>query len=190
LSVLLVRPRRFGDSRGWFSESWNRSRFEGWGIAGDFCQDNHSLSREKATLRGIHFQTPPFAQAKLVRCVRGRILDVAVDLRAASPTYGKWVAAELCAEFGDELFIPAGYGHGFVTLEADSEVIYKVDAPYSPQADGGIAWNDPMLGIDWQLGNTPPHLSEKDAKLPLLSLCALDFPYDGKPLLPLERIEQ
>jgi dTDP-4-dehydrorhamnose 3,5-epimerase len=190
VTVLLVRPRRFADGRGWFSESWNRARFEGWGITADFCQDNHSLSRESGTLRGIHFQTPPFAQAKLVRCVRGRILDVAVDLRAASPTYGQWLAAELCAEFGDILFIPAGYGHGFVTVEADSEVIYKVDAPYAPEADGGIIWNDPDLAVDWRLEGQTPSLSDKDAHLPRLADLALDFPYDGRPLLPLNRIDQ
>ncbi len=190
LSVLLVRPRRFADSRGWFSESWNRARFEAWGIVGDFCQDNHSLSRPTATLRGIHYQTPPFAQAKLVRCVRGRIWDVAVDLRQASPTFRQWVAAELSAENGDELFIPAGYGHGFVTMEPDCEVIYKVDAPYSPQSDGGILWSDPALGIDWPLDGSAPQLSEKDEHLPLLADAVFDFPYNGKPLLPLNRIEQ
>jgi dTDP-4-dehydrorhamnose 3,5-epimerase len=190
LTVLLVRPRRFEDSRGWFSESWNRARFESWGISGDFCQDNHSLSRSAGTLRGIHFQTPPFAQAKLVRCVRGSIWDVAVDLRRASPSFGKWVAAELSADNGDELFIPAGYGHGFVTREPECEVIYKVDAPYAPEADGGITWNDPALAIDWPLAGAAPELSEKDARLPLMADAAFDFPYDGKPLLPLTRIEQ
>ena len=190
MTVLLVRPRRFADSRGWFSESWNRSRFENWGIKGDFCQDNHSLSRTAGTLRGIHFQHPPFAQAKLVRCVRGAIWDVAVDLRAASPTFGKWVASELSAESGDELFIPAGYGHGFITLQADSEVIYKVDAPYAPEVDGGVIWNDPALAIGWPLVEGAPHLSDKDAKLGGLEGQALDFPYDGMPLLPLNRIEQ
>jgi dTDP-4-dehydrorhamnose 3,5-epimerase len=190
LSVLLVRPRRFGDSRGWFSESWNRARFEAWGISGDFCQDNHSLSRMKGTLRGLHFQTAPHVQAKLVRCVRGRIWDVAVDLRRASPTFGQWVGAELSAEAGDELFIPKGYGHGFLTLEDDCEVIYKVDALYAPEADGGIMWNDPALAIDWPLGGAAPQLSDKDMKLPLLADLDLDFPYDGKPLMPLNRIDQ
>ena len=190
MTVLLIHPRRFADSRGWFSESWNRARFEAWGIKGDFCQDNHSLSRPVGTLRGIHFQRPPFAQAKLVRCVRGAIWDVAVDLRKTSPTFGKWVAAQLSAENGDELFIPAGYGHGFITLEADSEVIYKVDAPYAPEVDGGIIWSDPDLAIDWPLGEGAPHLSDKDAKLGGLAAQALDFPYDGKPLLSLNRIDQ
>lgn len=190
LTVLLVRPRRFADSRGWFSESWNRVRFEAWGITADFVQDNHSLSRDAGTLRGIHFQSPPFAQAKLVRCIRGRIWDVAVDLRRASPTYGKWVGAELSAGNGDELFIPAGYGHGFVTLEADSEVIYKVDAPYAPEVDGGIIWNDPDLAIVWPLNGQQPHLSEKDAVLPALSQALFEFDYNGNPLTPLERISQ
>lgn len=190
MTVLLVRPRRFADSRGWFSESWSRTRFEAWGISAEFVQDNHSLSGEAGTLRGIHFQSPPFAQAKLVRCVRGRIWDVAVDLRRGSPSYGKWVGAELSAENGDELFIPAGYGHGFVTLEAGSEVIYKVDAPYAPEVDGGIIWNDPDLAIDWPLIGQQPHLSDKDAVLPTLAQSVLAFEYDGTPLMPLERISQ
>ena len=190
MTVLLVRPRRFEDSRGWFSESWNRARFEAWGISAEFSQDNHSLSRARHTLRGIHFQTPPFAQAKLVRCVRGRIWDVAIDLRAASPTFGQSVAAELSAENGDELFIPRGYGHGFLTLEDDCEVIYKVDAPYAPEADGGIIWNDATLGIAWPLDGAMPHLSDKDGHLPAFTSLALDFAYDGNPLRPLERIVQ
>jgi dTDP-4-dehydrorhamnose 3,5-epimerase len=190
LTVLLVRPRRFADSRGWFSESWSRARFEAWGINSDFCQDNHSHSAAKGTLRGIHFQVPPFAQAKLVRCVRGRIWDLAIDLRRASPTFGQSVTAELSAENGDELFIPEGYGHAFLTLEDDSEVIYKVDAPYAPDADGGILWSDPALGIEWPLGGAIPQLSVKDGALPHLSGVSLDFPYDGKPLLPLTRIAQ
>ncbi len=187
---MLVRPRRFADSRGWFSESWNRARFESWGITGDFCQDNHSLSVAKHTLRGVHFQTAPYAQAKLVRCVRGRIWDVAIDLRRASPTFGHWVSAELSSENGDELFIPKGYGHAFLTLEENCEVIYKVDAPYAPEADGGILWRDPRLAIGWPLEGGAPQLSDKDAKLPLLADLALDFPYDDKPLKALERISQ
>ena len=190
LSVLLVRPRRFGDARGWFSESWNALRFAGWGIDTIFCQDNHSLSAAAGTLRGLHFQTPPHAQAKLVRCTRGAIFDVAVDIRKGSPTYQKWVSAELSAENGDQLFIPPGYAHGFLTLTPDTEVMYKVDAHYAPEADGGIIWNDPALGINWPLASAAPLLSDKDALLPRLADVAADFDYDGCPLRPLVRIEQ
>jgi dTDP-4-dehydrorhamnose 3,5-epimerase len=190
LSVLLVRPRRFGDARGWFSESWNAARFAGWGIDVDFCQDNHSLSTASGTLRGLHFQTPPHAQAKLVRCTRGAIFDVAVDIRKQSPTYRQWVSAELSAENGDQLFIPAGYAHGFLTLTPDTEVMYKVDAHYAPEADGGIIWNDPALGITWPLSGAAPLLSDKDAGLPPLADAQADFAYDGRPLLPFVRIQQ
>ncbi len=190
LSVLLVRPRRYGDARGWFSESWNAARFADWGIDVSFCQDNHSLSSLGGTLRGLHFQTPPNAQAKLVRCTRGAIFDIAVDIRKASPTYRQWVSAELSAENGDQLFIPAGYAHGFLTLTPDTEVMYKVDAHYAPEADGGIIWNDPALGIDWPLAGAAPLLSDKDAVLPALADAQADFAYDGRPLLPLVRIEQ
>lgn len=191
MSVLLVRPRRFGDARGWFSESWNAARFAGWGIDVNFCQDNHSLSAAAGTLRGLHFQTSPHAQAKLVRCTRGAIFDVAVDIRRGSPTYRQWVSAELSAENGDQLFIPPGYAHGFLTLTPDTEVMYKVDAHYAPEADGGIIWNDPALGINWPLSDgAAPLLSDKDALLPSLADLAVDFAYDGSPLLPLVRIEQ
>ncbi len=190
MSAILVSPRRFGDSRGWFCESWNRTRFEAWGIVADFCQDNHSLSRDAGTLRGLHFQSGDAAQAKLVRCTRGRIWDVAVDLRPASPTFRQWVGAELSAENGDELFIPKGYGHGFITLEPDCEVMYKVDYPYAPDADGGIAWNDPDLAIDWPLHGGAPKLSDKDKALPALAAQTMAFAYDGTPLKPLERIAQ
>ncbi len=190
LSVLLVRPRRFGDARGWFSESWNAVRFADWGIDVAFCQDNHSLSAAAGTLRGLHFQTPPHAQAKLVRCTRGAIFDVAIDIRKESPTYRQWISAELSAENGDQLFIPPGYAHGFLTLTPDTEVMYKVDAHYAPEADGGIIWNDRALGIDWPLAGATPLLSDKDALLPALADVTADFAYDGRPLLPLIRIEQ
>lgn len=190
MSVLLVRPRRFGDARGWFSESWNAERFAGWGIDVVFCQDNHSLSAASGTLRGLHFQTPPHAQAKLVRCTRGAIFDVAVDIRKQSPTYRQWVSAELSAENGDQLFVPAGFAHGFLTLTPDTEVMYKVDVHYAPEADGGIIWNDPTLDINWPLLGAAPLLSDKDAGLPLLDDAQTDFAYDGRPLLPLVRIQQ
>jgi dTDP-4-dehydrorhamnose 3,5-epimerase len=185
MTVVLVTPRRFGDARGWFTESWNRARFEDWGIKAEFCQDNHSLSQGSGTLRGLHFQRAPHAQAKLVRCLKGRIFDVAVDIRRASPTYRRWVGVELSAEKGNQLFIPAGYAHGFVTLEVDVEVAYKVDAYYAPEADGGVAWDDPGIRIDWPLGGAAPLLSDKDAALPTLSSVDVDFDYDGNPLLPL-----
>lgn len=185
MPVRLVKTRRFADARGWFNESFNENRFAAAGIAVRFCQDNHSMSRPPGTLRGIHFQRAPHAQAKLVRCTSGRVFDVAVDLRRASPTFGKWVSAELSCEGGEQLFVPAGFGHAFLTLEADCEVIYKVDAPYSAASDAGLAWDDPALAIAWPLRESAPILSEKDQALPTLSAGECDFPYDGKPLMPL-----
>ena len=184
----VIRPRRFVDSRGWFSETWNRASLAAAGIGIDFCQDNHSLSQPQGTLRGLHFQVPPFAQVKLVRCLRGRIFDVAVDIRRGSPTFGQWAGLELSADNGKQLLIPAGYAHGFVTLEPDCEIAYKVDAHYSAECDGGIAWNDPTIGIDWPLGDIIPVLSDKDLALPRLEALLVDFPYDGNPLGPLEEI--
>jgi dTDP-4-dehydrorhamnose 3,5-epimerase len=185
MTAIHITPRRFADSRGWFSESWNAQVFEAAGIRANFCQDNHSLSAPAYTLRGLHFQRAPHAQAKLVRCVRGSIYDVAVDIRRGSPTYGRSVAAVLSADIGNQLFVPAGYAHGFLTLEPNCEVAYKVDAYYAPEADGGIAWNDPTLAINWPLDGTQPHLSDKDAALPKLADAAFDFAYDGNPLIPL-----
>jgi dTDP-4-dehydrorhamnose 3,5-epimerase len=187
MPVIRITPRRFQDARGWFSETWQRERYAAAGIDVDFVQDNHSYSRPAGTLRGIHFQTPPVAQAKLVRCLRGRIWDVAVDLRAGSPTYAKWVAAELTAEGGEQLFVPAGFGHAFLTLEPDTEVAYKVDAFYAPECDAGIAWDDPDLAIDWPLPGVAPELSDKDAKLPRLKDFTSPFAYDGRPLELLDR---
>lgn len=182
MPVIRITPKRFQDARGWFSETWRRDRYAAAGIDVDFVQDNHSYSRPAGTLRGIHFQTPPFAQAKLVRCLRGRIWDVAVDLRAGSPTYGEWVAAELTAERGEQLFVPGGFGHAFLTLEPDTEVAYKVDAVYAPECDGGIAWNDSDIAIDWPLPGAAPELSDKDAQLPRLKDFVSPFAYDGRPL--------
>lgn len=186
MAVTLYKPRRFADSRGWFSEAYNRVHARNAGIDADFCQDNHSFSAERWTLRGIHFQRIPHAQAKLVRCSRGRIFDVAVDLRRASPTFGRSVGIELSADNGWQLFVPAGFGHGFVTLEPDCEVQYKVDAYYAPDADGGIAWNDPTLAIAWPTDMTAPVLSAKDAALPPLPDADFDFPYDGRSLRALD----
>ena len=183
MSVVLFGPKRFGDDRGWFTETFNARNFARVGIAEPFVQDNHSLSRPVGTLRGLHFQTPPHGQAKLVRCIRGRILDVAVDVRRGSPTYGRHVAAELSAENGEQLFIPVGFAHGFVTLEPDTEVTYKVTDFYAPECDGGIRWNDPDIGIDWPLAAASgPVLSPKDEKLPFLKDFDSPFPYDGVPM--------
>lgn len=183
MPVSLITPKRFGDDRGWFTETFNARNFARVGIAEPFVQDNHSLSRPVGTLRGLHFQTPPHGQAKLVRCIRGRILDVAVDVRRGSPTYGRHVAAELSAENGEQLFIPVGFAHGFVTLEPDTEVTYKVTDFYAPECDGGIRWNDPDIGIDWPLAAASgPVLSPKDEKLPFLKDFDSPFPYDGVPM--------
>ncbi|MBV8683154.1 MAG: dTDP-4-dehydrorhamnose 3,5-epimerase [Caulobacteraceae bacterium] len=184
--VKLVRPRRFGDDRGWFSETWSARASERIGIPREFRQDNHSLSRPARTLRGLHFQVPPHAQAKLVRCVRGRIWDVAVDVRAGSPTFGTWIGAELSAENGNQLFVPVGFAHGFLTLEPDTEVEYKVTDFYSPECDGGLIWDDPDIAVAWPLGGASPILSPKDAVLPRLADFRSPFVYDGEPLTPLE----
>jgi dTDP-4-dehydrorhamnose 3,5-epimerase len=182
--VNLIHPRRFGDARGWFTETYNRDAFAALGIASVFVQDNHSLSRSAFTLRGLHFQTPPRAQDKLVRCIRGRIFDVAVDIRDGSPTYGQWVGAELSAENGDQLFIPTGFAHGFLTLEPDCEVLYKCSDTYAPHQEGGIAWNG--ANIDWPIpAGVVPELSAKDREQPALAAFTSPFPYDGRPLAPL-----
>jgi len=185
MTVIHITPQRFNDERGWFTETWNTQRFEKLGIGAEFCQDNQSASVKAGTIRGLHFQRTPHAQAKLVRCVKGRIFDVAVDLRRDSPTFRKWAGVELLAERGNQLFVPAGFGHAFITLEDDCHVAYKVDAYYAPQADGGIRWDDPELAINWPMDGTTPILSDKDASLPFLSDSELDFPYDGNPLAPL-----
>jgi dTDP-4-dehydrorhamnose 3,5-epimerase len=182
-SVTLIRPKRFGDERGWFTEVYSERKFAEFGIKNRFVQDNHSLSVPTGTLRGLHFQTPPFAQAKLVRCIRGRIFDIAVDIRKNSPTFGKWFGAELSAENGYQLFIPIGFAHGFVTLEPSTEVTYKVSEVYSQKNDGGILWSDPEVGIVWPLpDNIKPTLSIKDEQQPLLAAFDSPFEYDGVPL--------
>ena len=186
MRVTLIRPRRFGDERGWFVETYNRERYATLGVDATFVQDNHSMSRDVGVLRGLHWQAPPFGQAKLVRCVRGRIWDVAVDARRGSPTFGHWVAAELSADNGHQLFIPVGFAHGFVTLERDSEVEYKVSGAYAPQAEGGVIWNDPRVALPWPLDGRAPILSAKDEKLPGLDEATTPFDYDGQPLEPLE----
>ena len=182
--VTLIKPRRFGDDRGWFSETYSRRAAAGLGLADEFVQDNHSLSKPVGTIRGLHFQRPPDGQGKLVRCVRGRIVDYAVDVRAGSPTYGRHVAAELTAENGWQLFVPVGFAHGFVTLEPDTEVVYKVTSYYAPASDGGLRWDDPTIGIAWPLPAAGPALSPKDETLPYLADWQSPFAYDGEPLQP------
>ena len=165
--ISLIKPTRHGDKRGFFSEIYNRKRYLEMGIDSEFVQDNHSLSRDVGTLRGLHFQGPPFAQGKLVRCVRGVIFDVAVDIRRGSQTYGQWVGYVLSADNAHQLYVPIGFAHGFVTLEPNSEIIYKCSDYYAPKTEGVIRWDDPDIGIDWLLtGN--PILSQKDALAPML----------------------
>ena len=171
--VVIVEPKVFGDHRGFFMESYSKRVFEEAGLYYDFVQDNHSSSSVKGTLRGIHFQRGDKAQAKLVRCAKGAVLDVAVDLRPDSPTYKKWVAVELSAENKKQLLIPRGFGHGFVTLTDEVEFLYKADNYYAPEADGGIRWDDPELAVDW--GVEEPILSAKDANAPLLKDAVTDF---------------
>ncbi len=166
--VKLIRPKRFGDARGFFSEVYSRPALAKAGIAMEFVQDNHSRSARKGTIRGLHFQTAPFGQDKLVRVTRGSILDVAVDMRRASPTYGRHVSAVISAENWTQILVPIGFAHGFCTLEPDTEVLYKVTNIYAPANDGGVIWNDPDIGIDWPLDGAEPVLSDKDAKLPRL----------------------
>ncbi len=164
--VVIIEPDVFGDKRGFFMESWNKKKMSELGLEYDFVQDNHSKSTVKGTLRGIHFQKGDKAQAKLVRCVKGAVLDVAVDLRKNSPTFKQWVGVELSEENKKQLLIPRGFGHGFVTLTDDVEFLYKADNYYAPEAEGGIRWNDPDIGVVWGVEN--PILSEKDKVNPLL----------------------
>lgn len=173
--VLIIEPKVYGDNRGWFTESWSKYEFEKKGLVLDFVQDNHSFSEKAGTLRGLHFQIEPKAQTKLVRCTRGAILDVAVDVRKGSPTYGQWVSVELSEENKKQLLIPRGFAHGFVTLSDNTEVQYKADEYYSPEHDAGFAWNDPFVSVDWKTFN--PILSDKDKTAPLLKDCRANFYY-------------
>jgi dTDP-4-dehydrorhamnose 3,5-epimerase len=165
--VIVVDPAVFGDHRGWFMESYNEAQFKEAGIELTFTQDNQSFSAEKGTLRGLHYQLAPKAQTKLVRCTRGTIFDVAVDIRKGSPTYGKWFGVELSAENKKQLLVPKGFAHGFMTLTEYAEVQYKVDELYAPECDRGIMWNDPEINIEWPI-DVQPVLSAKDEKAPLL----------------------
>ncbi|WP_461832272.1 dTDP-4-dehydrorhamnose 3,5-epimerase [Aquifex sp.] len=174
--VILIEPKVFGDERGFFMETYKSSEFKANGIKYEFVQDNHSRS-QKGVLRGLHYQLKPMEQGKLVRCIRGRIWDVAVDIRKGSPWFGKWVAVELSEENKLMLWIPPGFAHGFVALEDGTEVIYKVTKEYSPELDRGIIWNDPDIGIKWPIKN--PILSKKDSSLPKLKDAENNFFYGG-----------
>lgn len=166
--VLLLRTRRYRDDRGFFSETYNKKAFADAGINLDFVQDNHSLSLKAGTIRGLHYQSPPYAQDKLVRVIRGRILDVAVDIRRNSRTFGQFVTAEISAEEGNQILVPVGFAHGFCTLEANTEVEYKVSNYYSAKHDLGVRWNDPDIGIQWPVTEVEAVLSDKDRRLPML----------------------
>ena len=166
--IKILEPKKFGDERGFFSETYNSAALSAAGIDENFVQDNHSLSREVGVVRGLHFQTPPHAQAKLLRVVRGAVFDVVVDLRRDSPTYKQHVSWVISAEDWNQIFVPVGFAHGFCTLEPDTEVLYKVSALYAPDHEGGIQWNDPDLGIDWPVDPAKAVLSGKDRALPRL----------------------
>ncbi len=159
--VKIITPKKFGDHRGFFSETYNQDAFEAVGLDLTFVQDNHSFSAPKGTLRGLHFQTPPHGQDKLLRVIRGAIYDVAVDIRKGSPTYGKWVGREISAEAWNQILVPVGFAHGFCTIEENTEVLYKVTGKYAPDCEGGLTWNDPDIGIEWPLDGAPI-LSAKD----------------------------
>jgi dTDP-4-dehydrorhamnose 3,5-epimerase len=174
----VLTPRRFGDERGFFSESWNRRLLAEHGMDYDFVQDNHSVSARINTVRGLHFQSPPHAQAKLVRCGKGRLFDVAVDIRKGSPTFGQWFGVELSFENGRQLMIPAGFLHGFATREPDTEIIYKCTDYYSPTSDGAVRYDDPGIGIDWGLTGAAI-LSHKDAAAPRLADFATPFSFEA-----------
>jgi dTDP-4-dehydrorhamnose 3,5-epimerase len=167
--VKLITPAKHGDTRGFFSETWNFERFREAGLPVQFVQDNHAMSADTGTVRGLHYQLPPHAQGKLVRVVHGSILDVAVDIRRGSPTFGQHVKAVLSAKNWAQLWVPFGFAHGYATLEPDTEVIYKVTDYYSPAQDRGIAWDDPALGIDWGLTRATAKLSAKDERQPVLA---------------------
>jgi dTDP-4-dehydrorhamnose 3,5-epimerase len=175
--VLEIRPRKFGDHRGFFSEVWSAGAFAEHGLQTTFVQDNHSYSVEAGVLRGLHYQEPPFAQAKLVRVIRGSIFDVAVDIRHGSPTFGHWVGLTISAEAWNQVLVPEGFAHGFLTLEPNTEVLYKASAVYSPQHDRSIRFDDPAIGIDWPLAELDPVISDKDARAPFLAEAPPAFQY-------------
>lgn len=176
--VLILTPKRFGDARGFFSESYSARGLAEHGVDTVFVQDNHSLSAATGTIRGLHFQADPHAQDKLVRCGRGALFDVAVDIRTGSPTYGQWTGVELTAENGRQLLVPRGFAHGFITRTPDTEIVYKCSDYYAPDCEGALRWDDPDLGIDWGLGSHTPVLSEKDAIAPLFAGFVSPFTYE------------
>jgi dTDP-4-dehydrorhamnose 3,5-epimerase len=182
---LVFVPKRLIDDRGWFSETFHQQRLREIGINHPFVQENQSSSKRAGTLRGFHFQRPPAAQAKLVTVLRGRILDIAVDIRRGSPSFGNYVSIELSAEGGEQLYIPTGFAHGFITLEDDVVVMYKVSDYYAPSHDTGICWNDPDIGFPWPFKNANIIKSEKDGRLPRLKDLDSPFPYEGQPLAAL-----
>lgn len=185
--VVLIRTPRFSDERGWFQEVWSRQRMAAFGLDYDFVQDNQSLSVTAGVVRGLHFQRPPMAQAKLVRCVRGAILDVVVDLRRGTPTYGQAYSVRLDDQSGEQLLVPPHFAHGFMTLMPDTEVAYKVTSPYAPDLEGGLAWDDPALKINWPLPQDQVQLSERDRLWP--SLAAFESPFTGQGPSQLRRLD-
>jgi dTDP-4-dehydrorhamnose 3,5-epimerase len=167
--IHLVRAKQFNDSRGYFMETWSRDAFRQLGIDSNFVQDNQSLSARRGTVRGLHYQSPPYAQAKLIRVLRGAVYDVVVDLRVGSPNFGQWCGTELSADSAAQLYVPRGFAHGFMTLEDDTVVAYRVDAPYAPSFDAGVHWLDSTIGIDWPIDARDATLSAKDMALPSLA---------------------
>jgi len=176
--VIEITPKKFGDARGYFAETYARTSFNAAGIGQDWVQDNQSYSRETGVLRGLHFQVAPFAQDKLIRVLRGSIFDVAVDIRKASRTFGRWVSCTLSATALNQLLVPKGFAHGFLTLEPETEVLYKVSATYSAACDRSIFYGDPALGIEWPLPTSGPILSDKDRKAPKLADLIADISFD------------
>jgi dTDP-4-dehydrorhamnose 3,5-epimerase len=174
-----IRPVRHGDARGWFQEVWNRESWAAAGVSLEFVQDNHSYSAARGVLRGLHYQLPPAAQDKLVRATRGAIFDVAVDIRRGSPTYGRWVGVTLRADLGNQILVPSGFAHGFVTIEEHSEVQYKVTAPYRPDLDRAIRYDDPAIGIDWPIRANEVQLSAKDQVAPALAAADSGIDWNG-----------
>lgn len=176
--VMLIEPPRFEDARGYLSVTFDKAALAAQGIALDVAQDNQSFSKQVGTVRGLHFQTPPHTQSKLLRVLQGRVYDVAVDIRRGSPTFGRYVGAELDAERGRQIWIPAGFAHGFMTLDPDTIVHYKIGAPYAPSHEAGLAWNDPAIGIDWPLPEKRAILSDRDTTWPSLGDYASPFEYE------------
>ena len=180
--LVCITPKLLSDQRGWFSETFRMDRFASHIGTDIFLQDNQSFSRDQGTVRGLHFQLPPHPQAKLVRCLSGALFDVAVDIRLGSPTYGQWIGMELSAENGKQLYIPVGFSHGFMTLEPDTMILYKVSDYYAPDCDRGLAWDDPDIAIEWPMADIKPILSAKDEKQPYLKDFQSPFAYDGRPM--------